>query len=101
MSAKALATETSNRQSQKVAVFDVTKIDRSAEIDLNFFIHSFTRLCALFRVPPLSEDEMQVWVDLFRAEKWTNARFENACFEVIRNCTRFPTYADFWRHREF
>lgn len=69
---------------------------RNGGIDRDFFAMCFTQLAGTYSAA-LSPEQMQVFLDLFRADGWSNRHFKEACNWLVRHNTRMPAYADFMR----
>lgn len=84
-----------NRQSSGA----VAPAERNGPVERDFLVFCLTQLTDIYNMPPLSERQMQAFLDLFRTDNWINRHFQSACLWAARNCTRFPSYADFMRYR--
>jgi hypothetical protein len=82
-----------------VAFAPVEPKDRNGIVERDFMVFCLTQLTDVYNIAPLSERQMQAFLDLFRSDGWINRHFQAGCLWAVRNCTRFPSYADFVRYR--
>lgn len=73
--------------------------DRNGPVERDFVVFCLTQLTDVYNLSPLTERQMQAFLDLFRTDGWINRHFQAACLWAARNCSRFPSYADFMRYR--
>ena len=69
---------------------------RNDPLDKDFFATCLAQMAGTY-MAALSLEQMQVLLDLFRADCWINRHFRDACNWLVRHSTRMPSYADFIR----
>lgn len=98
-SSSALVATGSAKAPAAAPVVSVEPKDRNGPVERDFVVFCLTQLTDVYNLAPLTERQMQAFLDLFRSDGWINRHFQAACLWAARNCTRFPSYADFVRYR--